>query len=409
MRVLLTNQALDVRAGTELFVLEIALALRSLGHFPIAYSSRLGQVADIMRTNDIPVAVDPGKLPFPPDVIHGQHHLEVMSALAFFSNTPAIYHCHGALPWQERPPKHPRILRYFTTSENLRERIAMENGIDYSRIEVIKSYVDLNRFRKREKTLPASPKSALVFSRGFASGEAQRPIREACERLKIEVTFAGYDVGEPVTAPEKVLPQYDIVFATGRSAMEAVACGCGLILADGIRSGPLITPDSLEGARNANFCLPLTLGRTTPERIGHALAQYDPVKCNETSEKLRAEIGMEKVMEKLISAYDQVREEFTSLRSSPQEESEAMGNYLRYLNSLVREVEGARPRAELEGLLLTEREKRRRSQATVQHLREKLRIVEKAFRRSPLLRGLGSRIRRQWRALAPPERGEGTK
>lgn len=43
MRVLITNNTLAGRAGSELYVRDLALALLRRGHTPLAYSTNLGR------------------------------------------------------------------------------------------------------------------------------------------------------------------------------------------------------------------------------------------------------------------------------------------------------------------------------------------------------------------------------
>lgn len=104
MRILMTNADLDLRAGTQLYTLDVARWLRDHGHAPVAYSARLGRVADELRREAIPVIDDLASLAEPPDVIHGQHHVPTMTALARFPLVPAISVCHGWLPWRNCRP-----------------------------------------------------------------------------------------------------------------------------------------------------------------------------------------------------------------------------------------------------------------------------------------------------------------
>ena len=112
MRVLITNNTLDTRAGSELYVRDLASALLRRGHNPVAYSTRLGAVAEELRSATIPVIDDLNLLTVPPDIIHGQHHLEAMTAMLHFPDTPAVYFCHGWLPWEEMAPRFPTNQRF---------------------------------------------------------------------------------------------------------------------------------------------------------------------------------------------------------------------------------------------------------------------------------------------------------
>ena len=117
LRILLTNNTLGPRAGSELYVRDLAVALMRRGHFPVAYSTVLGEVAAELRAATVPVIDDLRSLNVPPDVIHGQHHLDAMTAMLQFPHVPAIYVCHGWLPWEELPPVFPSIRRYVAVDD----------------------------------------------------------------------------------------------------------------------------------------------------------------------------------------------------------------------------------------------------------------------------------------------------
>lgn len=59
----------------------------------------------------------------PPDVIHGHHSLDLMTALLRFPAVPAICFCHGWLPWQEAPLHFPRVRRYVVVSQAIRDKL----------------------------------------------------------------------------------------------------------------------------------------------------------------------------------------------------------------------------------------------------------------------------------------------
>src|SRR5437588_6926463 len=140
MRVLITNNTLDTRCGSELYVRDVALALLRRGHQPVAYSTRLGPVAEELRSLTIPAIDDLSALTAMPDVIHGQHHLDAMTAMVRFPETPAVYFCHGWLPWQEAAPRFPSIGRYVAIDDLCLERLQCVHGIEPERIRVIRNF-----------------------------------------------------------------------------------------------------------------------------------------------------------------------------------------------------------------------------------------------------------------------------
>src|SRR5262249_56136745 len=95
LRILITNNTLGNRAGSELYVRDLAVALLKRGHTPIAYSTSLGEVARELRAATIPVIDDLDLLATPPGIIHGHHHLDTMTALFHFPGSPPDYFSHA--------------------------------------------------------------------------------------------------------------------------------------------------------------------------------------------------------------------------------------------------------------------------------------------------------------------------
>src|SRR5262249_54164013 len=163
LRVLITNNALAERKGTELYVRDVAEALLKLGHTPIVYSPEHGAVAAEIRSTTVPVVSDLKSISSQPDIIHGHHHLETMTALLRFRGVPAVYFCHGWIPWEECPPIFSRIARYVAVDHTCRDRLLFEHGIPETRVTTLLNFVNLGLFPSRPP-LPEKPARALVFS-----------------------------------------------------------------------------------------------------------------------------------------------------------------------------------------------------------------------------------------------------
>ena len=195
LRVLITNHFLRGRTGSELYVCELATSLLRLGHTPIVYSPQLGPSAQELRKSTVPVVDDLDAIASPPDVIHGQHHVETMTALLRFPNTPAIFFCHGWLPWEETPPKHPRILRYVAVDDTCRDRLVCESAVPEERVSVILNSVDVEQFLPRAP-LPSKPARALVFSNRASESTHLGAVREACRRTGLSLDVIGVRLGQ---------------------------------------------------------------------------------------------------------------------------------------------------------------------------------------------------------------------
>lgn len=330
LRVLITNHSLAAHTGSELYVRDLALALQDRGDCPVVYSPVLGHLAEALRRATIPVVDDVDRVAEPPDLIHGQHHLETMTALLRFPGTPALFVCHGWLPPDEAPPRFPRILRYVAVDDTCRDRLTLEHGIPPEQVRVILNFVDLERFRPRGP-LPECPRRALVFS-NYASEETHLPpIREACVRAGIELEVIGLASGRPSREPEAVLGDYDLVFAKGRAALEALAVGAAVVLCDATGCGPLVTTANLPGLRRLNFGIRALRHPATPELLGAEIARYDPDDAATASRRIREEAGRESAVTDLLALYEEVLEAYAGTTDDPAAEGQAAAAYLRSL------------------------------------------------------------------------------
>lgn len=337
MRVLITNKTLTIRGGTQLYVRDLALGLLERGHTPVVYSLELGEVARELHAATVPVVDDLSALGAPPDIIHGHSSLETMTALLWFPSVPGIFVCHGWWSWYAAPPTFPRLLRYVAVDETCRDRMLLESGIPEERIRVLLNAVDLARFRPRGP-LPERPRRAVVFSNFASEFTHLGIIRRACDRAGLAVDVIGFASGNPSEAPEKLLGNYDIVFAKARSALEALAVGPAVILCDAMGMGPMVTVAELDHLRRLNFGMRALREPVTVEGLLREIQRYDPRDGAEVSHRIRQIAGSTLLIEDLIALYREVLEGHAS---SPGQdfgaEQRAAGDYLRWLSRRMRE------------------------------------------------------------------------
>jgi hypothetical protein len=329
LRVLMTNNTLDGRNGSELYVRDLALELMKRGHLPVAYSPLLGEVAEEMRAHSIPVLDDLDDMETEPDLIHGHHHHESMTAALRYPRTPMVSVCHGWVPWEEMPPVHPNIVKYVAVDDLCRERLLTTRGIAPEQTATIYNFADLNRFRLRP-VLPSRPRTALVFSNYVA--QIPEPIRAACNEAGIDrIDIRGYSSGHPVAAPEAMLGQYDVVFAKARAAIEALACGCAVVVSDVAGLGGMVTMGNLDKLRRLNFGLrSLTSEAISQSGVAREIGLYDAEDARSVSEKMRSVAGLETAADTWLDLYHEVIADWES-RASEVKDVERMRAGARYL------------------------------------------------------------------------------
>jgi hypothetical protein len=342
MKILITNNSLDFLAGSEWVVIELAKALVSRGHQVAACSSQIGEAGSLLREMSIPAIRHPLDSPFKPDIIHGQHHLDVMRALNAFHDVPAIYHCHGYLPWVEEPPVHPRILSYAGMCSVISDRIRLSLGLPDQSVITVPNWVDLDRFRFVRNPVLV-PKKALLYLRGFNRNSWHAS--QLCQAfdamgIKLDLWLPQGDT----RASEVVLPEYDIVLAAGRSAIEAMACGCALLPISQTACLDFVDPLNFYSFQNQNFSPRLNTGHFTAGSVIKTLESYDPNRVAAVSAMIRSECSLDNAVDSLEPLYLKTVDEFRKkpdISSSAliKREFHAVANYIQSIMPLVRDRE----------------------------------------------------------------------
>jgi Glycosyltransferase Family 4 len=303
LSILLTNNTLSARAGSELYLRDVAIALLGRGHRPIAFSPVLGPVAEDLRKTTVPVIDDIARLGDAPDVIHGQHHIETLIAALAFPQVPIVHFCHGWSPWEETPLKHPSIRRYVAVDDVCFDRLVREEGIPSSRVERLLNFVDLERFRPRPR-LPPRPRRGLILSNQATGDGYCRMIAAACSRMGVALDVVGLARGNASANPETLLPAYDIVFAKARAALEALAVGCAVVLSDGSGCGPLVTLANFDRVRGHNFGVRELSRPHDVEWYAAQIAAVTPEAAAAVRDRVRAEAGLDAAIDRLIAIYE---------------------------------------------------------------------------------------------------------
>lgn len=253
LRILITNHTMAERRGPAMYVRDLAWNLFRRGQQPVVYAPELGEVAGELRAATIPVTDDLRQITAAPDIIIGNAHPDIIAALLTFPGVPGIFVCHAWEEWHADPPKFPRLRRYIAIDETCRDWLVCQKGIPEERVRLIYQAVDFDRFLPRDP-LPSRPERAVVFSNNIGETTGLGILREACRRSGIALDVMGEAASGGFTAkPEEKLGHYDLVFGTGRCALEAMAVGCSVILCDGGKLGGIVTSQNWPDLRRVNF------------------------------------------------------------------------------------------------------------------------------------------------------------
>ena len=336
MRVLLTNNTLDGRASSDFYLYDVAVELLKRGHQPIAFSTVLGPVADQLREATIPVVDDLAQLATPPDVIHGHHHFETLIAALTFPGVPALNFCHGWMSWEEQPLIFPSVRRYVAVDDICRDRLQLEHGIPPERVRVLLNFVNTKRFRPRSP-LPAVPRRALAFGNLFSNSGAVEVLRAACEEVGMELDVAGLQSGNSLEKPEVGLGGYDLVFAKGRAALEAMAVGAAVVVCGPRGVGPMVTPAEWNVLRRLNFDIRALRFPLDLESVRTQISRYDPRSAAAVSVLVRNEASLNSAVDQLIQLYEEVVHEKALTGFDSAFNGKAAARHLRLHASVIKE------------------------------------------------------------------------
>ena len=302
MRILITNFYLKGRTGTERVTVELALGLRRRRHDVAVFSPLIGGPADELRSEGV-VAVDLAGLPWRPDIIHGHHNVVLAIAMLRFAQTPALLVSHHPEFWIEGPLPISGVRRIFAVSEACRERLIATGGHQAAEIDLLLNAVDLERFRLRD-ALPQRPLRALVLTKNRNHLPA---VRTAATAAGLDLDELGSGTGVVVDDLHLRLQKYDIVFATGRMALEALASGCAVVVCDERGIAGLVTSDVVDLWRRHNFGQRLLDRPTTIARLLSEIARYnseDARKVIVAHSRYRILVGISGQSRRHLSGFD---------------------------------------------------------------------------------------------------------
>jgi hypothetical protein len=334
-RILIANLTLAERSGTVTAARDLALGLRATGHEPMVYASDLGDVADELRATGIPVVSDLGALSDPPDIVHGNHHVETVAALLHFPAARGIFVCHDRTFHASAPPRLQRIRRYVAVDYYCLERLTDDYGIPADLTRVIYNSVDMSRFPPRSP-LPAAPSRAAVFSNYASPGAYLDALQVACMRGRLPLDVIGAGAGNNCAAPERILGNYDLVFAKGRCALEALAVGAAVVLCDVHGAGPMVTFEALPDLRRWNFGRRVLAEPVAPATLEAQLRRYDADDAQLVSRYVREQASLAQSVGQYQQVYDEIMQEPPPAPASATRE---LDEYLRGSAGRVHELE----------------------------------------------------------------------
>lgn len=305
MKILYSNAVLENRTGTEIVTVETTERLSTRGHDVCVYTLRAGQIADELATRGIAVITDLSQLPWWPDIVHSNHLPTSIDCALGLPSKPQVFICHDATNWHSAPPALSLITRWLTVDVICSERIRRDVP-NCGEIIWLPNAVNLDQFKLRPP-LPARPSRVAAIVRETSYLHA---LDEACARKELSLDVFGAPVDRVVDDLPLRLQQYDIVIASGRSALEAMATGCSVIVADQRGLAGLVTSEVVQKWRRDNFGSRTMTRTLTAEDLAAELSRYDAADAQRVTSFIRRDANLEDYITRLEEVYRDAIAEF---------------------------------------------------------------------------------------------------
>ncbi|MDF1751660.1 MAG: glycosyltransferase [Verrucomicrobiales bacterium] len=304
-QIIFTNYGLSGQHGTEMFLWDVTRRLQSRGTRCGIFSPRLGPIAEAFRKEGIEVWDNPDEIDWEPDLLHCHHVSETVRILHRFPKTPALFMLHEPRLWQGYAPVTSRIERYVAVDHFCKQRLIREHNFEDNEITVIPNGVDTEKFNLRSP-LPKIPRRALIFTSGGDPGKYLDVVRSTCTTLGIHLDEIGPAAGNSVKHPEDILPEYDLVFAKARCALEALCAGCSVIITGAEGFGGIVTSNRFDHFRRMNFGMGLLTLPLTEDSLIAQIKSYDSKDSERVTHRVRTECGVDQTVTALESLYVEI-------------------------------------------------------------------------------------------------------
>jgi hypothetical protein len=121
---------------------------------------------------------------------------------------------------------------------------------------------------------------------------------------------------------------YDIVFATSRMALEALAVGCAVVVCDGRGLAGMVTSDVVDTWRSNNFGLKLLTRTPTVEALLDQVRRYNLRNASILSAQSRELASLTDYLQRVEAIYRDIVANWTCSFDDQRRHSEALGAFI---------------------------------------------------------------------------------
>jgi predicted dinucleotide-binding enzyme len=359
MRIVLGTLEFGAIGGAGTYTLTVATELQSLGHDVTIFAEETGELARVAEERGIRVAAGEGALPDDCDVIYAQDRATSYLLADRFPGIPQALCMHSGSSVLDRwqPPQLPGVVGAVVV---LHERLAKRAAAFAERPEIVRlrQPVDLARFAPRGP-IGESPRRVLLLGNNL-SADRRDDVIAVLDQLGLECVELGLYGARTTPTPEQEINQVDIVIGSGRSIVEAMACGRAAFVYDYLGGDGWVTGETYEALEGINFAHATSDdAMVAPEALADRLGEYRQSMGSVNLDLARLHHAASRHAEELVALFERLEpgdpppntpfREFARMsRVQWQTESRALGasHEARLLSSRLAEAEARAEAAE---------------------------------------------------------------
>ncbi len=153
-------------------------------------------------------------------------------------------------------------------------------------------------------------------------------MRAAANKAGLSLDELGPAVGRVVDDLHNRLATYDLVFTSGRMALEALAVGCAVVLCDGEGRAGLVTSDQVDSWRRDNFGRQIMTRSPTAAALLAEIARYDAADAAAVGARIRGTAALSAHLLRVEDIYRDIVANWTCTSDDLRRHSEALATFI---------------------------------------------------------------------------------